>query len=169
MLGVIYAPVSLRTRRVARGVQWRQSSEQRLGTSADTAETRTICVTLATKVIFLLHTPRIQHDSRSTFEFVIASTAAMELPGGIEDELGVALSYAIMLGGGAPRITQCGVGRRRPSSRRPGQSKKAPKEAKAKAKAEKGRRARRSAEEGGAGQARARAGRRGGGRRRLLG
>ena len=33
----------------------------------------------------------------------VKTTAAMELPGGIEkDELGVALSYAIMLGGGAP-------------------------------------------------------------------
>ena len=58
-------------------------------------------------MIFLLHTPRIQLDLQSTFEFVVATTAAMELPGGIEkDELGVALSYAIMLGGGAPSNLQ---------------------------------------------------------------
>ena len=49
------------------------------------------------------YTRAIQLDLHSTFEFVVATTAAMELPGGIEkDELGVALSYAIMLGGGAP-------------------------------------------------------------------
>ena len=61
----------------------------------------------------------------------------MELPGGIEkDELGVALSYAIMLGGGA---APNGAAKSTPAVRpAPGQSKKAAKkEAKAKAKADK--------------------------------
>ena len=63
----------------------------------------------------------------------------MELPGGIEkDELGVALSYAIMLGGGAPSAPN-GAAKSTPAVQpAPGQSKKAAKkEAKAKAKAEK--------------------------------
>ena len=75
----------------------------------------------------------------STFEFVVATTAAMELPGGIEkDELGVALSYAIMLGGGAPSAPN-GAAKSTPAVQpQPGQSKKAAKkEAKAKAKADK--------------------------------
>ena len=76
---------------------------------------------------------------QSTFEFIVATTAAMELPGGIEkDELGVALSYAIMLGGGAPSAPN-GAAKSTPAVQpAPGQSKKAAKkEAKAKAKAEK--------------------------------
>ena len=88
-------------------------------------------------VIFLLHTPRIQLDLQSPFEFIVATTAAMELPGGIEkDELGVALSYALMLGGGA---APNGAAKSTPAVQpAPGQSKKAAKkEAKAKAKAEK--------------------------------
>ena len=63
----------------------------------------------------------------------------MELPGGIEkDELGVALSYAIMLGGGAPSAPN-GAAKSTPAVQpAPGQSKKAAKkEAKAKAKADK--------------------------------
>ena len=60
----------------------------------------------------------------------------MELPGGIEkDELGVALSYALMLGGAAPAAPS---GKSTPAVQcAPGQSKgAAKKEAKAKAKAE---------------------------------
>ena len=75
----------------------------------------------------------------STFEFIVATTAAMELPGGIEkDELGVALSYALMLGGSAPSAPN-GAAKSTPAVQpAPGQSKKAAKkEAKAKAKAEK--------------------------------
>ena len=75
----------------------------------------------------------------STFEFIIKTTAAMELPGGIEkDELGVALSYALMLGGSAPSAPN-GAAKSTPAVQpAPGQSKKAAKkEAKAKAKAEK--------------------------------
>ena len=50
----------------------------------------------------------------------------MELPGGIEkDELGVALSYAIMLGGGAPSAPN-GAAKSTPAVQpAPGQSKKA--------------------------------------------
>ena len=52
----------------------------------------------------------------------------MELPGGIEkDELGVALSYAIMLGGGAPSAPN-GAAKSTPAVQpAPGQSKKAAK------------------------------------------
>ena len=63
----------------------------------------------------------------------------MELPGGIEkDELGVALSYALMLGGSAPSAPN-GAAKSTPAVQpAPGQSKKAAKkEAKAKAKADK--------------------------------
>ena len=90
-------------------------------------------------MIFWLRTRQLLHDSLSTFEFIVATTAAMELPGGIEkDELGVALSYAIMLGGGAPAPSN-GAAKSTPAVQpAPGQSKKAAKkEAKAKAKADK--------------------------------
>ena len=84
------------------------------------------------------YTRALLHDSLSTFAFIIKTTAAMELPGGIEkDELGVALSYAIMLGG-APSAPN-GAAKSTPAVQpAPGQSKKAAKkEAKAKAKADK--------------------------------
>ena len=63
----------------------------------------------------------------------------MELPGGIEkDELGVALSYAIMLGGGAPSAPN-GAAKSTPAVQpAPGQSKKAAKK-EAKALKEQGR------------------------------
>ena len=82
------------------------------------------------------YTRALLHDALSTFEFIIKTTAAMELPGGIEkDELGVALSYAIMLGGGA---APNGAAKSTPAVvPAAGQSKKAAKkEAKAKAKAD---------------------------------